>query len=232
MNEKKICFISCVNKIEDYEECMLYLKHLEVPHGMEIEVLSVEGAECMTAGYNSAMHSSDAKYKIYLHQDVFIFKRDFLRILIRTFQQKPEIGLLGLAGCRKLPPSGIWWFADEMYANLIEVLTPEWAQPHRRGDGMQGDFSYMQAVDGFLMATQYDVEWREDLFRGWHFYDISASMEFQKAGYKVAVLRQDEPWCIHECGDKWLDDEYRKWQEVFRQTYGFEDPADEQTEMI
>ncbi len=67
MNEQKICFITCVNEPEDYEECMLYLKHLEVPQGMEIEVLSVEGAESLTAGYNSAMHSSDAKYKVYIH---------------------------------------------------------------------------------------------------------------------------------------------------------------------
>ncbi len=221
MNDHKICFITCVNKIEDYEECMLYIKHLDVPAGMEIEVLSVEGAESMTAGYNSAMHASDAKYKVYLHQDAFIFKQDFLEILIRIFQENPEIGLIGLAGCKQLPSSGIWWFGEEMYANLIEVLTPEWVQFHKRGNVMAGQFSYMQAVDGFVMATQYDVEWREDLFKGWHFYDISASMEFQKAGYRVAIPRQDIPWCIHECGDKWLGQEYWEARKIFCKTYGF-----------
>ena len=34
------------------------------------------------------------------------------------------------------------------------------------------------AADGLLLATQYDIDWREDLFENWHFYDISQCMEF------------------------------------------------------
>ena len=37
------------------------------------------------------------------------------------------------------------------------------------------------------MATQYDVPWREDLFDGFDFYDVSQSFEFRKAGYTVGV---------------------------------------------
>ena len=58
----------------------------------------------------------------------------------------------------------------------------------------------MEALDGLLMATQYDVPWREDLFTKWDFYDISQSQEFLRAGYKVVVPNQEEPWCIHDDG--------------------------------
>ena len=30
----------------------------------------------------------------------------------------------------------------------------------------------VEGVDGLLMATQYDIPWREDLFDGWDFYDL------------------------------------------------------------
>ena len=220
MNEHKICFITCVNCIEDYEECLLYLKHLEIPQGMETEFLSVEQAESMTAGYNAAMHASDAKYKIYLHQDTMVIKRDFLQELLRIFDEHPEIGLVGLAGCKKLPDNPVWWLGNEPYAYLAEANSPEDLNINKKGK-QDAALSYMEAVDGFLMATQYDVEWREDVFQGWHFYDISACMEFQKAGYRVAVPRQDTPWCVHECGDKWLDAEYQKWKAVFCRTYEF-----------
>lgn len=38
------------------------------------------------------------------------------------------------------------------------------------------------AIDGMFMATQYDISWREDLFDGWDFYDISQSCEFTRGG--------------------------------------------------
>lgn len=51
-----------------------------------------------------------------------------------------------------------------------------------------------------LIATQYDVRWREDIFKKWHFYDRSICMEFRRKGYKCVVPNTDEAWCIHDCG--------------------------------
>jgi hypothetical protein len=61
-------------------------------------------------------------------------------------------------------------------------------------------YETVQIVDGLLMATQYDLPWREDLFPGWHFYDASQCMEFQKAGYSIAIPNQETPWCLHDSG--------------------------------
>ena len=219
MDDRKICFISCVNNVEDYEECLLYLKQLDIPNGMEIEVLSIEQADSMTAGYSSAMHSSNAKYKIYLHQDVYIIKHDFLYDILRIFRKHRDVGLIGLAGSAHLPDSAIWWQDTSSYMHLAQIPCSELIEVQKKGC-IESDFAYMEAVDGLLMATQYDVEWREDVFKGWHFYDISACMEFLKAGYRIAVPRQDKPWCIHECGSKWLDDGYLHWRQVFWNTYG------------
>lgn len=37
----------------------------------------------------------------------------------------------------------------------------------------------VHAIDGMIMITQYDVEWRKDIFDGFDFYDISQSLEFK-----------------------------------------------------
>ena len=50
------------------------------------------------------------------------------------------------------------------------------------------------------MATQYDLDWREDLFKGWDFYDVSQSAEFIKNGYQVVVPNLKDPWCLHDDG--------------------------------
>ncbi len=60
------------------------------------------------------------------------------------------------------------------------------------------DYAEVQALDGLLLATQYDIPWREDIMDGWDFYDISQCMEFARAGYKAVVPRQKTVWCFHD----------------------------------
>ncbi|MFT3655366.1 hypothetical protein DALLNEIH_01790 [Bacillus sp. B01(2024)] len=75
------------------------------------------------------------------------------------------------------------------------------------------------AIDGLLMAAQYDMEWREDLFQGFHFYDTSQSLEFQKHGYQVGVACQKDPWCLHFCGDSFDAAAYEADRQIFVQHY-------------
>lgn len=78
MNDKKICFIMCVNDKLYEEECIRYIQKLNVPEGYEVEQLSIWDAPSMAAGYNEGMRQSDAKYKVYLHQDVFVVYQNFI----------------------------------------------------------------------------------------------------------------------------------------------------------
>ena len=75
---------------------------------------------------------------------------------------------------------------------------------------MESTILSVQAIDGLLMATQYDIPWREDLFQGFHFYDVSQSLEFQKAGYLIGIPNQANVWCIHYNGDEFDADTYEK----------------------
>lgn len=61
-------------------------------------------------------------------------------------------------------------------------------------------------------------EWREDIFDGWDFYDISQCMEFQKAGFQVVILNQKEPWCYHDNTYSKMT-EYEFYRERFCQEY-------------
>jgi hypothetical protein len=58
----------------------------------------------------------------------------------------------------------------------------------------------VEAIDGFFMATQYDIPWREDIFTNFDFYDVSQSKEFLRNGYKVVVPQMGKPICMHDDG--------------------------------
>ncbi|HEY0828708.1 MAG TPA: glycosyltransferase family protein [Bacilli bacterium] len=217
MMDHKIAFIYCVNDPLQYEESIAYAGSLSIPQGYEIDFIPVEHAPSMTAGYNQAMNRSDAKYKVYLHQDVCILNSNFLSDMVTLFKNNENIGMMGVIGSKTIPENGIWWESSEgvgkvydSHSGKMELIA--FAE-------ILADFERVQAVDGLLMATQYDLSWREDLFTGWHFYDLSQSMEFRKAGYEIAIPKQEKPWCLHDSGIVHIGIDYAKAQEIFCAIY-------------
>ena len=218
MDENKICFITCVNDEAMYEESLLYVRRLIVPEHMEVEFLPIRNAVSMAAGYNLAMKKSDAKYKVYLHQDVLLLHQDFLVDIVNLFQENESVGMLGVIGCQKLPASGVWWGADRLYGRVLHAPEPESISPAICMD-IEGEFCRADVVDGLLLVTQYDILWREDLFDGWHFYDASQCFEFRRQGYEVIIPRQIEDWCMHLVKQKPLGLVYAKYCDVFLKEY-------------
>lgn len=214
MNAQKICFIMCTNHQLYKEECISYLERLELPDGFEREILPIEGACSMASGYNQAMSQSDAKFKVYLHQDVFVVYRNFIPEIIRLFEN-PEIGMIGMVGNLQVEQTAVMWHGTRV--GMLHSNSVYFADSYLFGK-VVGEYQRVQAVDGLLMATQYDIPWREDLFRGWDFYDISQSMEFRRKGYQVIVPHTDTPWCIHDDGFLNLGRYYEE-REVFLKEY-------------
>ncbi|MDO3678808.1 glycosyltransferase [Paenibacillus ehimensis] len=216
-NSNKICFITCYNDEVLYQECLKYIHTLKVPEGFAIETLGIVGAESMAAGYNKAMHSSDAKYKVYLHQDTFIINKSFISDVLTLFHDNPQVGLLGMAGAIEIPTNAVWWEASDKVGQVYESHS---GKMNLLSFGeVTTDHTVVAAIDGFIMITQYDISWRDDLFNGWHFYDLSQSTEFVKAGFEVAVPKQNKPWCIHDCGIVDVSNGFNHFKNIFLEEY-------------
>lgn len=220
MDNGKIAFITCVNNDDDYSEVLLYLKSLAVPEGMTAEYIAVRGASSMCAGYNQGMRQSDAKYKVYLHQDTLIVNKNFVADIKRIFEDE-SIGLIGVIGCRSLPRTGVWWDGLRTYGRVLHACEPE-SVTNTRCRQPDGAYQEVESVDGLILITQYDLPWRSDLFDGWHFYDTSVCLEMARAGFKVVVPRQEDFWCIHCPKEKPLAPVYKKYQRIFLAEYGNE----------
>jgi hypothetical protein len=87
MNDKKIAFIIAVNNEQYFEECCFYIHRLSVPAGYDIDIIAIREADSMCAAYNAGMNNSDAKYKVYMHQDVMIRNVQFIENIIKIFKQ-------------------------------------------------------------------------------------------------------------------------------------------------
>ena len=191
----KFCFIACFNNFILMQECIKYIERLYIPEGYEVETVLIDDAVSMAEGYNRAMVSSDAKYKIYLHQDLFIVNRYFLYNMLDVFESDDSISMIGMVGSPILPTDAIMWNGHRV-GRLWNETTP------KSFDEGVDKLSYTEvaAVDGAIIVTSKDVRWRDDIFDGFDFYDVSESLEHSRKGYKVVVPEQTSAWCIHDDG--------------------------------
>lgn len=218
MNEKKISFIICTNDELYMSECRLYLEELNIPEEFEMDIIEIKGAVSMTSACNEGMKSTDAKYKVYLHQDVFIRNRNFIRDILDIFQADKQIGALGMVGTPYMIKKGIMWNGIR-YGGFYKLKEYVEQDKIRLFYPILEGYLEVEAVDGLLIATQYDIPWREDMFKKWDFYDVSQCFEFLKAGYKVVVPGQATDWYIHDCGVLNLTN-YEEERKNFLKEYG------------
>ena len=212
----KVCFVVCVDDVSCFERtCIAGLRRLVVPEGMSVEVLTIDDAPSMTAGYEKARCTSDAKYKVYLHQDVEIINPNFIEGLLSIFSRDKSIGMVGMVGVNRLCSNAVWWdsFSNGLKGG-ITCTRDEQSKAvlnfcEQTGTGAM-PYEAVATVDGLLIATQYDVPWRDDVIGSWHYYDISQCFEYRRQGYQIVVPKQEECWVIHHERDKrtysWLYD--------------------------
>ncbi len=218
MDDKKICIIACVNNDRYWDECCYYLSQLYIPDGYDIDLLEIRDAKSMCAGYNEAMEGSDARIKIYLHQDVFITDRCFLAEVVEIFENDPGVGMIGLAGNIKLPSDGVVWHGERIHS-LYSQTNMDRDSLREKAVYDPGKIKDVEAVDGLLIATSTDIRWREDLFTGWDFYDVSQAREFIKAGKRVVVPVYNRPFAVHDDGMVLNLSAYDKYRKIFLKEY-------------
>lgn len=197
-DNNRFSIIFCTNNDMYASECIMYLKKLQVPANMKLDIIAVINASGMAAGYNTTMNYSNAKYKLYIHHDTFIVDHDILNKLINVFKANENIGMIGDIGTTNMPPSAKWFNSDIKYLrenyyndNILYMFLS-------MSKYKNGTYEHADGIDGIFMATSYDIPWREDIFDNWHYYDISQTYEFRKAGLETVFINSTPIPLLHE----------------------------------
>lgn len=220
MNNHKIAFIICTNNDLLLEETVHYMNHLIVPDGYVTDLLTIKESPSITEGYSEALSQTDAKYKIYMHQDVFILNRNILNDLLSIFQSDPQIGMIGMTGYDTISSDGIMWHQKRL-GNLYQ-RKPSDTYPslyQYQYSLVEDGYYYVAEIDGFFMATSYDLPWDTDILKGWDFYDAFQSIHYLTNGYKIAVPVQKYPWCMHDDNQFLNLTNYNHYRKLFMQAY-------------
>ena len=214
-----MAFLCSVDDERKLDRLLTSIDELEPVPGTDVGVFSARGHTSLGRAYNELLGQAVGwRYKVYVHQDVVLVNRGLLGDLLRLFRHR-TIGLVGVAGCRFLPPSYVWWNGSGLYGLVVQD----------RGDGPKlrefgdpaADYERVECVDGLFLATQHDLPWDERI-PGFHFYDVAQSTRFLLHGYDVVVPRQGAAWLRHDIGAR--DDRpspaYLAARDAFAELYG------------
>lgn len=222
MNNNKIAFIIIVVNENQYITCASCIDDLEIPLGIEVDVVSIRGCKSIAQAYNIGSNQTDAKYKVYLHSNTYIMNKSLIKDILDIFVTNNQVGLIGVVGAKRLPANGLWW-DDVGKVGEVNILRNGDSEYNKLNNIIE-KYEIVEAVDGLIMATQIDLRWKEEIFDGYYFYDISECMEFIKKGFQVVVPRQEKTWCTHDWGpevDSNLQREIEKYRKIFLKEYPY-----------
>lgn len=228
---KKIAFIIYYKNEIIRDECIFYINRLHVPADFETDIITVTDTDSICEAYNAGMKSSDADIKVYIRENVFIINRNFIPDINDIFKSDSESGLLGILGWNKLPDEAHYhrnWNYGSVYIqnNIMDkpaldkgVIFGSRAECFKAEEYENDIISQAEALDGALLVSNTDIEWREDILKGCECFDIAASVEYKRRGYRLNVICSKEPWCHMDINGFNPDDANIYYDEVFRKEY-------------
>lgn len=147
------------------------------------------------SAYNEGVKKAKYDYLCFIHEDI-VFKSDNVGdIIVHTFNNNPNVGLIGVVGAKVLPrmPFG-WWAAGSKY----KVGTVrEYPKKHKRdwkvGIGYGKIPILYEAVvcDGLFLCIRKkvfdNISWDDKTYKGFHCYDMDICMAIIAQGMKIVI---------------------------------------------
>ena len=135
--------------------------------------------------YNQGIKMGDSDYACMMHNDVLIFERGWLGRILNALDSNNDIGIVGLAGRKRINKIGL---VDE--SSLVHNL-----QNEHLNSPMQRDIEDVAVIDGLCFIVRREILNKtgglNEEYGYMHCYDLDISMASLELGYRNAVLKTE-----------------------------------------
>ncbi|MDR1372382.1 MAG: glycosyltransferase family protein [Dysgonamonadaceae bacterium] len=183
-----LSIIICSSK-EDISQVLR--KNIEATVGITHEVIVINNSQrhySMFSAYNEGVRRAKFDNLCFCHQDVRFHSGGWGKKIAAHLEDR-DTGLIGLAGSFYLLDIPAPWFkAKPYFKNLI--------QSYRDSKRLANKYELQKdedviCVDGFFFCSRKDVFQKvrfDELYGGFHFYDLDISMQIHESGYRIKVI--------------------------------------------
>lgn len=155
-------------------------------HVIDDDLVLLQSAKGICEAYNAILNVAQSKQEceavVLIHDDVYIYDRNFRAKIIAEFNAAPRTGILGVVGARKIH-SLAWWESPEKAGQVFET----------RGFINFGvTRAFVDIVDGLFLAISRPIFCHQKFdsiaFPAYHGYDVDYCLQAREAGYDCQVI--------------------------------------------
>lgn len=157
----------------------------------DIEVIEIiNNGESLTKCYNRGLKQAKYDIVVFCHDDIEIETKQWGHKLIKLFDKNTEYGILGVAGTKHMPQSGMWWEKrKKMYGRVKHTSEGKtWLSAY--SPDIDNNIEEVVVVDGVFFSCHKGriKESFDETVEGFHFYDVSFAFRNYISGVKVGVI--------------------------------------------
>jgi glycosyltransferase involved in cell wall biosynthesis len=154
-----------------------------------IEKINPNG-KSLTKVYNEILEESLNDIVILCHDDILFEKKYWAKRIVEHFEKKDDYGILGVAGTRYYPKSGMWWeISSEMIGQVYHQHEgKKWLSAYNEPFGNKIIDSVI--VDGLFIALHKNRIQKtfDESVDGFHFYDTTFCFQNFLSGVRVGII--------------------------------------------
>jgi hypothetical protein len=169
-----------------------YITQLEKSCGSKnVQIIPIEnnGEYSLSEVYNKILEQAENDIVVLCHDDLKFDTHGWLYKLKSHFEKNPEYGIIGLAGSKYMPKSGMWWEVQPTMYGIVnhENEGKKWESKYSKEIGNKLEPTLM--VDGLFFAVhkQRIKKNFDETVKGFHFYDVTFSFQNYLEGVKVGI---------------------------------------------
>ncbi|WP_276676116.1 glycosyltransferase [Selenomonas artemidis] len=223
MNKKGIAILVWKQDEEHYANCIEGLRQLQYPAGYEVRVYTLTEQDTFTKQCNSVLAETDAKYKIYLSDEMRITAPTFVQDMLNIFADT-SIGMIGFFGSTEMPLSANIMDAPHKYGSVL-IPAGGVLEEMRFGEGTADAVADVRAILPSLFVTQNDLPWDAD-YTGQYYAVQAQCRNFTRHGYRVVVPMQGTPFCAYRSAEISFETEAADREHFFAVCAPYVDPAE------
>lgn len=191
MHNNKLLFIIIGDDNQIISENVEYLNNLVLPKEIEAEYCIISQKDNISNALETGRIQSDAHYKVYLDQNVYIIDKDLVLKFIKLFDSDSQITMAGVRG----------YYYDGKSGNMIGCNRyMRYANGCRLQELKEGEMSGIidvAAIDESFVMTVDDTEWtgsnkKEQV--------IKKCIELKSKGHRTIVWKGDTPSVLFDNG--------------------------------
>ena len=170
-----------------------FREYIEKSCGLKgVEVIPFEnpGTHSLTEAYNIILEKSTNDIVVLCHDDIYFEKGNWGNKVLKHFKRNSEYGIIGAAGSKYMPKSGMWWeIPTEMYGVVNhEHEGKKWTSKYSEPKGNKLDDTVL--VDGLFMVVnklKLKTNFNEEV-KGFHFYEVDFCFRNFLEDVKIGVF--------------------------------------------